>query len=126
MYIKRYQLEQLHKNRPDLIKTLYDLTNGPPLGSQFKLNISGQQPGEAFIAWDNGKVVGWGSIYGFEKNQIGCYVSPEHRRKGVGTKIVSRMIQSKNRTLRAMPFDQQGNALYRRFPELNIRDQSPW
>jgi GNAT superfamily N-acetyltransferase len=61
--------------------------------SFFNIDLKKQRPGNYILAYDKSEIIAWclmskrtdGSF------QIGVYVSPSYRRKGIGTKLVDRV-----------------------------------
>lgn len=95
MKVLTYESSSVFK-RPKVVKRLKFLTNGGWArhcnGSAMHEDIEAQRDGWIFIAWDNGKIVGWAYMTRRKDHnmQIGVYVSAQHRKQGIGSRLLKR------------------------------------
>lgn len=95
MRVLTYDTDSIFK-RPEVVKRLKFLTNGGWArhynGSAMHEDIEARRPGWIFIAWDDGQIVGWAYMTRRKDHnmQIGVYVSAQHRKQGIGSKLLKR------------------------------------
>lgn len=124
--VRRYSHEYIYA-RPEVVKRLRFLTNGGwgrhPVGSALSYDLSYQRPGVFVLAWEKGEIIGWAFVCqrftprGHKKAaQVGCYVARPHRGKGVGSKLLQKVIKIPRDVLDmeilACPWNKAGLALY--------------
>jgi len=65
---------------------------------------------DTFVCIENGKIIGWATVD--ECNEANFYVAYNHRRRGVGTKLVAGL-RSIYEIVHVMHWDKQSGAFYR-------------
>jgi len=127
MRILRYSADQIY-SRPKVVSRLRFLTNGGwgrhKAGSSFSFHLTTQTPGTYFLAWENGKIIGWSIMLpnrrwvGNNQNggyKIGCYVSAPYRRCGVGSRLIQaarKVSRVRHKALWCAPWSRQSHVFF--------------
>jgi GNAT superfamily N-acetyltransferase len=117
MLIKTYTDEQIFA-RPTIVSKLRELTNqGQPhdfySGSAMRDDLRARRAGQFFLAWHSGKIIAWALMNRtWDGNlQLGCYVQPTYRRKGIGSKLCNKAKKFAAKTGEAIHFQDSRRGL---------------
>lgn len=121
--IHQYTSEYLFKQRPELIEYLEENLNNIAeglysVGSGMLNDLAIKRRAIIFIAWENGEPIAWGNLtyrrYDTQM-QVGIYVHPNHRRRGIGSRIATKMLnwaKNTNRRLVCHPWNLASEDFY--------------
>ncbi|KKN43546.1 hypothetical protein LCGC14_0701930 [marine sediment metagenome] len=118
MLIKTYTSDKIFA-RPKIVRRLTQLTNqSPPIdfyyGSAMRDDLRLKRTGQFFLAWSSRIIIAWASLNRDRYNgfwQIGVYVEPVHRRKGIGSKLCKKAKAFANMTGETIRFQDEHDGL---------------
>lgn len=132
--IMQYTSEYVHSQRPKLVQYLKDNLNNIAegyidVGSGMLLDLKNERKAILFIAWRQGVPIAWTSLTFRPWDslvQVGVYVHPKHRRKGIGTRLLAKArawTKRKGRSLCCHPWNEAGDLFY---SKADISYQPAW